>query len=225
MKYCKNCDLKFDGLQNKCVFCNNHLEEINKEISSTFSDIKPKSYYIDKVKKIVAFSLIICVVISVFLQMYLFPEYQYWFLTLFSSVYIYLVTSISLDLSKGIVAKIMNISFLTSLQTIGVFYFFNEFNVPGLCLSYVYPGIILASFVAEILVLVITKGKKIHDQLIYIILNILWGLTPAFSLIFNWVNPTYLSSISVAISALVALGFIFFADKDTKDELIRRLHL
>ena len=66
--------------------------------------------------------------ISVFLQMYLFPEYQYWFLTLFSSVYIYLVTSISLDLSKGIVAKIMNISFLTSLQTIGVFYFFNEFN-------------------------------------------------------------------------------------------------
>ena len=63
MKFCKNCGLKFDGLQNNCLFCNNRLEEINKEISSTFSDAKPKRYYIDRVKKIILFSLIVLVVV------------------------------------------------------------------------------------------------------------------------------------------------------------------
>ena len=225
MKLCKNCGLKFDGLQSNCLFCNNHLEDINNEISSTFSNAKPKRYYIDRIKKIILFSLIVLVVISIFLESYLFSDQHYWLLTFFSSVYVYFVCSVSLDLTKGLVAKFMNISFLTMLESLGVFYFFNEFNMPHFYFSYVYPSIILLTFIAEIIILFITKGKKLHDQLIYVILTILWGLTPAFGLIFNFVNPTYLSSICVAISSLIALGFIFFADKDTKDELIRRLHI
>lgn len=224
MKYCKNCNLKFDGFQNKCIFCNNHLEEINDEVSSSFSCKKPKSYYIEKIKKIILFCLIIAIVISIFLENYLFNDRHYWILVLFSSIYIYFVSSVSLDLSKGFVGKFMNISFLTSLETIGVFYFFNEFNMKGFVLSYIYPSIILISFIAIIIVYLINKGKKIHDHLIYIILNILWGLTPIISLLMGIVNPTYLSSITIAISSLIALGFIFFGDKEAKDEIIRRIH-
>ena len=29
MKYCKNCDLKIDGLQETCLFCGSKLEEID----------------------------------------------------------------------------------------------------------------------------------------------------------------------------------------------------
>lgn len=224
MRYCKNCGLKFDGLQEKCIFCNGHLEEVNKEISSTFSSIKPKSYYLDRIKKIIAFCLIVALVAAIFIEKYLFDNRHYWILTLFSSVYVYLVSSVSLNLSKGVAAKILNISFLTSLEVVGVFYFFDEFNVEGIVLSYIYPGIILLSFIGIGITILATKGKKIHDQLVYVLLNVLWGLTPIITLVAKLVNPTYISSMCVAISSLIALGFILFVDKDTKDELNRRLH-
>ena len=224
MKYCKNCSLKFDSVGEKCIFCNSLLQDVNEQRSSTFSNKKPKSYYIEKVKKIIAFALIVIFVVSIFIENYLYNDRHYWLLTLFSCFYIYFVSSVSLNVSKVLVAKIMNISFLTSLETIGVFYFFDEFNMKGFVFSYVYPGIILLSLVSIIVVFAITGKKRFHDQLIYIFINILWGLTPLIPVLCNIVNPTYISYICIAISALMLLGLILFSNKDTRDEFNRRFH-
>jgi len=224
MKYCKNCNLKINGPQDKCLFCGSKLEEIDNNYLSTFPNKKPRAFYVDRIKKIVMFSLLILIATSMLLEYYLFSDRLYWILVSFSSIYIYLVLSISLNHSKGVVAKVSNISILTSLEVIGVFAFF-ELGVKNLCLSYVFPGICLLNIIASIIIYLITKGKNVHDQLIYIFINILYGFIPLIFILSNLVQITFICSICVAISILSLIAFMFFVDKDSKDELKRRFHI
>lgn len=224
MKYCKNCNLKINGIQNKCLFCGSKLEEINQQILSTFPTKKPHAFYIDRIKKIVLFSLLILIAVSILLECYLFKERLYWFLVSFSAVYIYLVVSVALNFSKGIVAKISNISILTSLEAIGVFAFF-ELGVNNLCLTYVFPGICIINIISTLIVYLITKGKNVHDQLIYIFINILYGFIPIIFIITNLVKITFICSICIAIALLSLLSLFFFVDKESKDEFKRRFHI
>ena len=224
MKYCKNCDLKINSHQTKCLFCGADLEEINNKYLSSFQYKRPTSFYIEKVKKIVAFCLLILILISGFLEYYLFNDKLYWVLVSFSSIYIYCVLSISLNFSKGIVAKISNISILTSLEVIGIFIFFN-LDVFGICLTYVFPGICIVSLIAMIIIYLITKGKNVHDQLIYIFINAFYGFIPVLFMILKLVETTYICSICNVFSFLTLLAFVLFVDKDSTDELIRRFHI
>lgn len=225
MKYCKNCNLKFDGKQDTCIFCGNTLEVINDKCSSSFPVLKPQHYYIDKTKRILLFSFIAAFAISVLLCVYLFKDRPYYILTGFSLIYAYFVFSLIVDNSKGIVGKIQNISMLTTFETLGVFLFFEELQVFNIYFTYVYPGAIVLTLIAIGIVLFVFQGKRIHDQLIYFLINILWGLTPLIFIILNKVEPTWPSSTCVLISLLTLLAFIFFADKESKDEFIRRFHV
>ena len=224
MRYCKNCNLKFNGKHEKCLFCGSLLEEKDDNYLSAFPDKKPKSFYVDRVKKIVSFCLLILIAVSVLLEYYIFDDRLYWVLVTFSSVYLYLCLSVSLNFSKGLVAKISNISMFTSLEVIGVFLFFG-FNIQDICLSYVFPGICAINIIASIIIYLITKGKYVHDEFIYIIMNALYGLIPLGLVIFDKVNITFICSICGTISILTILAFIFFIDKETKEEFKRRFHI
>lgn len=224
MKYCKNCDLKIDGLQETCLFCGSKLEEIDNDYSSSFPTKKPHNYYIDRVKKIIFFALLILIATSAILEYYIFEDRLYWLFVSFTSIYIYSVVSISLNFFKGPVAKLSNISILTSLEVIGVFIFF-DLNVKGICLSFVFPGICILSLIGMLIGYLLTKGKHVHDQLIYIFINALYGIIPLFFVLFELVEVTYLCSISVAFSLLIFIAYFLFSSKESKEELIRRFHI
>lgn len=224
MKYCKNCNLKFDGNQNNCFFCKGKLEPSDDQISSSFPAIKATHYYIHLARKIVAFSLLALIAISIMLEIYLFNDRAYWLLVTFSSIYAFLVVCISTNLTLCAVGKILDIAFLTSIECIGVFAFF-EIGLKEICLTYIYPGIIIVAFIAMLLIYLINKRRNIHDQLIYLFLNIIWGLTPILFLATKLVSPTFPSSICIAIFVLTAIGFLFFSIKDSKEEMKRRFHV
>ena len=224
MRYCKNCDLKIDGHQNKCLFCGSTLEIINEECSSSFPSKKPRSYYVDRVKKIIAFSLLTLIAISAILENYIFNDRWYWLLVTFSSVYVYFVASVALNVFKVPAAKISNISILTSLEVIGVFLFF-EIETKGICLSFIFPGICIMSLLTMIVWYLLTKGKHVHDQLIYIFINAIYGIVPLVFILLELVTYTYICSISITFSLLVIIAFFLFVDKDSKEEIIRRFHL
>ncbi len=224
MKYCRNCNLKINNKHDKCLFCGSSLEVIDDEYLSSFPTKKPKAYYIDRVKKIILFSLLILILVSGLLNYYLFKDREYWFLVSFSSIYVYFVSSISLNFSKGIVAKISNISILTSLEVIGVFLFFN-LDFKGICLTYVFPGICLISLISMVIIYLLTKGKHVHDQLIYIFINSVYGFIPFILVLFKVIEVTFVSSITSMIALLILIAFLIFVDKDSKDELKRRFHI
>lgn len=224
MKFCKNCNLKIDGNQNTCLFCKGRLESINEEVSSSFPSKKATHYYIQLARKIVAFSLLALLAVSIMLEVYLFKDRAYWLLVAFSSLYIFLVLCISTNLTLCAVGKIFNIAFFSSIECMGVFSFF-DIGLKEICLTYVYPGIIIVAFIAMLLIYFINRGKNVHDQLIYIFLNILWGLTPIIFLATHLVFPTFPSSICVAVSVLTAIGFLFFSIKESKEEMKRRFHV
>lgn len=224
MKYCKNCDLKINGLQDNCLFCGSNLEEINHEHLSTFPSKEPQYYYIERIKKIVFFALLVLIAISAILEYYIFEDRLYWLLVSFSSIYVYYVLSISLNVFKGPTAKLSNISILTSLEVIGIFMFF-DLNVKGICLTYIFPGICILSLIGMIFSYLLTKGKHVHDQLIYIFINALYGIIPLFFGLFGLVEITFLCSISVVFSLLIFIGYFLFSSKESKEELIRRFHI
>lgn len=224
MKICKNCNLKINGYQDKCLFCSSKLDTLNNDFLSAFPVIKPKKYYIDRVKRIVIFFLLILITISGLLEYYLFNDKLYWILVSFSSIYIYGVLAISLNFSKGVVAKISNISMLTSLEVLGVFAFFN-IDFYGICLTYVFPGLCIISLISMIIIYLITKGQNVHDQLIYIFISSLYGLIPFLFIVTKLVNVTFICSICAVFSLLVIIAFLIFVDKDSKDELKRRFHI
>lgn len=228
MKYCKNCDLKIDGNQEKCLFCGGTLEHIDDNTSSAFSTVKPKNYYIERAKKYVAFGLFVLFAVSVMLELYLFKGYHFWILTGFSCVYAYLITDYSIRNDKCVVGKMFIMSLLTSLETIGVFWFLRfslGIDLIYLYWTFVYPGIIIVNFLMMLIVEIAQRGKKFHDNLIYIFINGLWGLSPLFLILLKKVEIQYVNTSCIVISLLVALWFLLFSGKKTKDELARRFHI
>lgn len=228
MKYCKNCDLKIDGNQEKCLFCGATLEHIDDNVSSAFSTVKPKTYYIERAKKYVAFGLFILFAVSVMLELYLFKGYHFWILTGFSCVYAYLITDYSIRNDKCVVGKMFIMSLLTSLETIGVFWFLRfslGIDLIYLYWTFVYPGIIIVNFLMMLIVEIAQRGKKFHDNLIYIFINCLWGISPIFLLVFDKVDIQYVNTSCIVVSVLVVLWFILFSGKEAKDELLRRFHI
>ena len=227
MKYCKNCDLKIDGNQEKCLFCGGHLEQIDDNVSSSFSTVKPKTYYIERAKKYVAFGLLILFAISVMLELYLFKGYHFWILTGFSCIYAYLIFDLSVRTDKCIVGKMFLISLLTAIETICVFWFLKfslSVDLLKIYWTYVYPGIIMVNFIMMLIVEIVQKAKKFHDNLIYIFLNCIWGITPLILILLRIVEIQYINSTCILLSILIMLWFILFSGKETKDELSRRFH-
>ena len=129
---------------------------------------------------------------------------------------------------KCVVGKMFIMSLLTSIETILVFLFLRfSLNVDliNIYWTYVYPGIIIVNFLMMLIVEIAQRGKKFHDNLIYLFVNGLWGISPLFLLIFNKVEIQYVNTSCIVISVLVALWFLLFSGKKIKDELSRRFHI
>ena len=113
---------------------------------------------------------------------------------------------------------------LTSLYCTYLFYFF-DLNVIGIYFTYVFPGITVSGLIAMLIIFLITKGKNIHDEFIYIFVISLFGMIPFIFVLFNIIEVTFIASITSLFSFLVLMSFIFFVYKDSKEELKRRFHI
>lgn len=224
MKYCRNCNLKIDNDVERCLFCDSKLEELDNNYSSSFSLKKPKGYYADKLKRILIFSFISLFLISCLFRTYLFKDRPYHIFVLITSIFVYFVISKAIEYSKGTVAKISTISMLTSLYCTYLFYFF-DLNVIGIYFTYVFPGVTVSGLIAMLIIFLITKGKNIHDEFIYIFVSSLFGMIPFIFVLFNIIEVTFIASITSLFSFLVLMSFIFFVYKDSKEELKRRFHI
>lgn len=224
MKYCRNCNLKIDNDVERCLFCDSKLEELDNYYSSSFPLKKPRGYYVDKLKRILIFSFISLFLISYLLKLYLFNDRPYHIFVLVTSFFAYFIISKSIEYSKGIVAKISTINMLVAIYGIYIFHFF-EIDVFKIYFTYIFPGITVIGLIAMLIVFLVTKGKNIHDEFIYIFVSSLFGMIPFIFILFNIIEVTFIASITSLFSFLVLMAFIFFVYKDSKEELKRRFHI
>ena len=223
MKYCKNCDLKFDTDLNKCLFCSNQLEVINDECSSAFPKRSTTFKVFALVKKILALSLLLLIATSIMIDIYLDFKQNFWILVLFSSVYVYVVFSIIVRVEKSLMYKFFNISLLSALESFGVFLFFS-LGIESLYLPFVYPGIIMATFVGLLIIYFLEKNKTNSENLIYIFLNFFWGLSTILIAVSKSLTFTLINSICIIITIFVGLSFVIFFISESKEEIKKRLH-
>ena len=75
------------------------------------------------------------------------------------------------------------------------------------------------------IIMMIIRHFDLKDFIIYILASCLYGMIPLIFFLLNWVDIKWICLSSAAFSLIVLIGAFVFADRKTKLELKKRLHL
>lgn len=225
MKYCKSCNMKYDTDQTKCVFCNNELETIdNTPGSANYPPFKGFYPWQEIVLKYILFGVLSLLAVAIIVDLYLFPDHNLPLLVFVSGIYIYIGFRIMLSRRKQISYKIFMITILTAIETNLVFQIL-ELGLKSIFFEYIFPALMIACLIIQIVFLYVFKKKNLYDNLLYCILAIILGCIPSIAMALDVFDHTWLGAISLGISLLFLLWLIIFEGKSLIEELKRRLHI
>jgi hypothetical protein len=128
-----------------------------------------------------------------------------------------------------------NISLRLMFQavTVSVLCFAIEWSTPSInpsgrhwALEFVMPFVMVATTLA-ITMLIFIRPLKYKDYSFYLFCMTIIGFLPMVLYFLGWMDPAgFLPSIiSACYSLFTILGMFMFADRTTKDELIKRFHI
>lgn len=221
MKYCRHCKVDIRQERDKCVLCENILEEeLTGKIEEVFPQIPP-FYESHLALKIMIFISIIALVVSFGINM-IFPSDINWpILFMFAVISIwgglFIIVQKRYHIPKKIVWQVIIISILA------VFWDYKT-GWRGWSLDYVIP---IACVSAMIIMYVTAKIMHLsnRDYITYILLDGLFGIIPVIFIIFDLVNVVYPSIISVGFSIISLSAIFIFEGKDIKAEMTKRMHV
>jgi phosphoglycerol transferase MdoB-like AlkP superfamily enzyme len=128
-----------------------------------------------------------------------------------------------------------NISLRLMFQavTVAILCFAIEKSIPSIApvgkhwaLEYVMPFVMVATTLA-ITMLILIRPLKYKEYSFYLFCMTILGFLPLVLYFFGWMDPAgFLPGIiSAGYSVITILGMFMFADRTTKDELVKRFHI
>ena len=225
MKYCKSCNMKYDTEQTRCVFCNNELETIdNTPVSASYPPFKGFYPWQEIVLKYILFGCLSLLAISIIVDLYLWPNHHLPLLVLVSGLYLYIGFKVMLSRRRQISYKIFMITILSAIETNLVFQIL-QLGLKSIFFEYIFPGLMIACLITQIVFLYVFKKKSLYDNLLYCLLAIILGCIPSIAMALDVFDHTWLGAISLGISLLFLFWLIIFEGKSLIEELKRRLHI
>lgn len=220
MKYCRHCQVSIRGKRDKCLLCDNMLEESKIKSENVFPYIPP-FYESHLALKIMIFISIVALVVSFGINM-IFPSSINWpilFMLAVISIWFGLINIIQkrYHISKKIVRQVVIISILALVWDYVT-------GWKGWSLDYIIP---IACVSAMIIMYVTAKimSLSIRDYITYALLDGIFGIIPILFIIFDLVNVIYPSIISIGFSIISLSAIFIFHGKDIRSEIDKRMHI
>lgn len=220
MKYCSHCKVYIREDHERCVLCENVLENKIEKSEEVFPDIPP-FYESHLAIKILVFVSIVAVVLSFGINM-IFPSNVNWPVLLvlgILSIWIGLIIVVQkrYHIPKKIIWQVLIVSLLS------VFWDY-KIGWRGWSIDYVIP---IASVSAMIIMYITAKIMKlsIRDYITYALIDGVFGIIPIIFIVFDIVNVIYPSIISIGFSIISLSAVFIFQGKEIKAEINKRMHI
>ena len=220
MRYCRNCNVHIREKRDKCVLCENKLEGLQENSENIFPEIPP-FYESHLALKIMIFISIVALVISFGINI-IFPSKINWpilFMLVVISIWVGLIIIVQkrYHIPKKIIWQVIIVSILA------VFWDYKT-GWRGWSLDYVIP---IACVSAMIIMYITAKimNLSISDYITYIFLAGIFGIIPVLFIIFNLVDISYPSIMSIGASIILLSAILIFQGKEIKSEIIKRMHI
>jgi RNA polymerase subunit RPABC4/transcription elongation factor Spt4 len=218
MLYCENCKVSITGNHEKCPLCQGDvIGEPSK--SNTFPIIREEKQIINLILKITALVTIAIGVICVLINIGFGGKWSIYVIAgiVTGWIVIWITVKMHGNITKNSIWLTIIISILSFVWDISTGY-------RGWSIDYVLPLICCFAMI-EMFIVANIKKLKIEDYIVYLIIDILFGIIPLILLLLDVVNVVYPSLICVAESIISLAILILFEGKALKAEIVRRMHL
>ncbi len=218
MLYCKNCKVNITGNHNKCPLCQSDIiGEPGK--TNTFPIIREEKHLINLILKITALITIAVSAISVLINLGFRGSWSLYVIAGFITGWIVIWITVKMhgNITKNSIWLTVIISILSIIWDMSTGY-------RGWSIDYVLPIICCFAMIEMFIIAKIMK-LRIEDYIVYLIIDILFGIVPLVFLLMNIVKIVYPSLICVAGSIISLAILILFEGKALKAEIVRRIHL
>ena len=221
MKYCRHCKVYIREAHDRCVLCENVLED---ELDDSYEDIFPEIppfYKSNLALKIMVFISIVALVIRFGFNI-IFPSRINWpILFLLAVISIWVGMIIILQKRYHIPKKILWQVIIISILAIFWDYYTGW---RGWSINYVIP---ISSVSAMIIMYVTAKimNLSIRDYITYALLDGIFGIIPVIFIILDLVDIIYPSIISIGFSIISLSAIFIFQGKEIKAEFTKRMHI
>lgn len=218
MLYCENCKVSITGNHKKCPLCQGDvIGEPSK--SNTFPIIREEKQLINLILKITALVTIAIGVICVLINIGFGGKWSIYVIAgiVTGWIVIWITVKMHGNITKNSIWLTIIISILSFVWDISTGY-------RGWSIDYVLPLICCFAMI-EMFIVANIKKLKIEDYIVYLIIDILFGIIPLILLLLDVVNVVYPSLICVAESIISLAILILFEGKALKAEIVRRMHL
>lgn len=221
MKYCEKCKVSVANPKEKCPLCQGMLSGGEGTETETFPNIptiySQYSLYFRILILVSVAAALICGMINLLL-----PQSGWWSLIVIGGLvcmWIPLWTAIRKrsNVAKNIVWQVVIFSVLLVIWDVatGWHRFSVNYVIPALCISAML-GIGILSKVLRL---------RAEDYLIYLLIDVVFGLVPLIFYLTGLANVGYLCLASVVISILCLTSVFLFSEINVWQELKKRLHL
>jgi len=218
MIYCENCKVSITGNHEKCPLCQGDvIGESSK--TNTFPIIKEEKHLMYLILKITALITIAVSVISVLINLGFGGKWSFYVIAGFVTGWIVIWITVKMH---GNIAK--NTIWLTVIISILSIIWDMSTGYRGWSIDYVLPLICCFAMI-EMFIVANIKKLRIEDYIVYLIIDILFGIVPLVLLLLDIVKVVYPSLICVAESVISLAILILFEGKALKAEIVRRIHL
>ena len=218
MLYCENCKVNITGNHEKCPLCQGDVVGEPSKYN-TFPIIKQEKHVIYLILKITALVTIASSVVSVLINLEFGGTWSFYVIAgvLTGWIVIWITLKQRGNLAKNTIWLTAIISILSIIWDLSTGYI-------GWSIDYVLPLICCFAMV-EMFIVANIKRLRIEDYIVYLIIDILFGIIPLILLLLDIVEVVYPSLICVGESIISLAILILFEGKALKAEIIRRIHL
>lgn len=220
MQYCEHCNVQIKGTHKNCPLCQNALSDTYKNEENLFPVI-PEMYKKNLILRMMIFISISIITISIAVDA-MFPVKFNWLMFVIAGIgCIWASLAVVIwkrhNIPKSIVLQVAVITILAVLWDWRT-------GWHGWSIDYMLPLIcVLAMIVMYITAKVLHLG--VHDFLIYLVLDGIFGFLPLIFIIFGGLHVLYPSIICVSISVLSLSAILLFEGENIKEELDKRMHI
>lgn len=221
MRYCSHCKVNVRGKRDKCVLCENILEEESNAKSEEIFPKIPPFYESHLALKIMVFISIVALVVSFGINMIFSSNINWPMLFMFAVISIWIGVIIIIQKRYHIPKKILWQVIIISVLAVLWDY---KTGWRGWSIDYIIP---IACVSAMIIMYITAKVMKlsVRDYITYVFLAGIFGIIPILFIIFNLVDVVYPSIISIGFSIILLSAIFIFQGKEIKDEITKRMHI
>lgn len=220
MLECPCCKVEIEGNKSVCPLCGGVLSGTPTDYEP-YPIIKPPKYPNNLLIKMITAACLLGSVICLIVN-YIFPTEIAWSLFAVFSIFCGYVTCVSIiknrsNILKNIVWQVVIISGLAVIWDLITVW-------KGWSIDYVFPCMCIAAMISMI---VLSNAMHLDpsDYIVYLILDVVFGIVPIVFFFTGILNSTIPSVISIGLSFVSMIILLMFEGKNLKSQISRKLHM